>query len=107
MRFLKMNDVNDESLLDFRARIALEMISRWGLVATEPNGEDEAGRSMWALMREEDVVTRAITIAEIFVRRSEELGYIRKQATATAGLTFAVAEATITGADPRVSRPSS
>jgi len=45
--------------LDARARLAMEMMCRWGMVAGSPDGEDSAGRSKLKLEDEAAVVERA------------------------------------------------
>lgn len=47
------------------ARMAMEMIVKWGLVAGENGGEDSAGRHKLRLATPEELVERAVKVAEI------------------------------------------
>lgn len=46
------------------ARLAMELIARWGLVAAAPDGEDSSGRSKARLQTPEELVTGACETAE-------------------------------------------
>lgn len=56
-------------------KIALELLTRWGMVAGMDIGrEDTAGRAVMELMPVEEVVDRAVSMAKLFVQRLENDG---------------------------------
>ena len=57
------------------AELAIEFIARWGMVAAEPDGEDTAGRQKLKPMSPEQVVDRALRVAELACQRFEEKGW--------------------------------
>lgn len=61
---------------DPRAEFALDLMARWGAVAAEPGGEDSAGRQRWKAMEPEDVVGRAVDIAERAFAAFVERGWL-------------------------------
>ncbi len=56
--------------------LAWELIKSNGFCLAEPNGEDSSGRQTIKLVAPLDVVLRAFSIAEDFVRLSEEKEYL-------------------------------
>lgn len=67
--------LHNRAVLGPRARAALEMATRWGMVQGYPDGEDSAGRAKLGLMPEADVVDRAIRTTEMLFDRFEALGW--------------------------------
>lgn len=61
--------------LDERARLAIVLIEKWGMIAGVDDGEDSSGRSKLRLMTEEEVIDRAVVTAGMFYDRAEELGW--------------------------------
>jgi hypothetical protein len=51
---------------------AREFISRWGMVAAVPDGEDSSGRAKVRLSTPEELVVRAFETAELFHKALEE-----------------------------------
>ena len=56
--------VNDTDYFGSRAKIVVELISKWGIVAAVPDGEDRKGRSKLRLMEPDELISRAFTIAD-------------------------------------------
>lgn len=54
----------DTEMLTPQAKLAQEMVVRWGMVASVDNGEDSAGRHQYHLMPVEAVVSRAIAMTK-------------------------------------------
>lgn len=59
-----------------KAKLARELVIRWGMVAASPDGEDKAGRQKSRLARPEEIVLRACETAELLVTKFEELGWL-------------------------------
>ena len=60
---------HDTEHLDPRAKVALEMMCRWGMVAGSPDGEDSTGRAKLKLESEEEVVERACKMTALAFER--------------------------------------
>lgn len=56
--------VHNLMALDARATAVLEMITKWGTIAGEPDGEDSAGRQKLKSVDEFSTVERACTLVE-------------------------------------------
>lgn len=52
--------VYDTVAADTRARMTMDLIAKWGMVAGVPDGEDSSGRSRIRLATPEEIVQRAI-----------------------------------------------
>ena len=63
--------VNDTDYFGNKSRIIVEMISRWGMVAGIPDGEDSSGRSKLRLSTEEELVNRAFKISDLMFNELE------------------------------------
>ncbi len=50
--------------LQFEARLATQLIERWGMVMGKPGGEDSAGRAKIDIMPVDELVTRACDAAQ-------------------------------------------
>ena len=57
--------VNDTDYFNKKAYVTMEMISRWGMVAGTPDGEDSSGRSKLRLATEKELIERAFKIADL------------------------------------------
>ena len=64
-------------IMHHRFKCAEEFITRWGMVAAIPDGEDSAGRAKVRLATPEEVVERAIACADLLFKRGNELGWIK------------------------------
>jgi hypothetical protein len=64
--------------LDLRGILALKFVEKWGMVQGATGQEDSAGRATIALMPVEDVIDRAVNIADGLVAKLEGLGWIRQ-----------------------------
>ena len=58
-----------------RARIAMELVARWGMVAATDGGEDAAGRSKLKLQSPVEIVDRAMKTADILISSIENSGW--------------------------------
>lgn len=58
------------------ARLAAEFISRWGMVAAVPDGEDSAGRSKLRLATPEEIVTRGCETAAALWEEFQKRGWL-------------------------------
>ena len=47
-----------------KARLAMELMARWGLVLAEPDGEDSAGRQQLRTCTAAEIVNKACEVAE-------------------------------------------
>ena len=56
--------INDTDYFGAKAKIVVELISKWGMVAAVPDGEDSKGRSKLRLMEPGELISRAFTIAD-------------------------------------------
>ena len=70
--------IDNNHEMEFRARIALALIEKWGTVAGKTAGEDTAGRWKLALQGPVELVDRCFAIAEEFIRVAEAKGLLRQ-----------------------------
>lgn len=70
--------LHNNHALEFRARLALVLVEKWGTVAAHTDGEDTVGRWKLELQSPTDLVARCFAIAEEFVRVAEEKGLLRQ-----------------------------
>ncbi|MBD1602282.1 hypothetical protein [Pseudomonas typographi] len=68
--------ITQSHIENWQARIALGLIDRFGLIAAEPDGFDEAGRQKGRVLSPEEVVTRAFSIAELAVKEIADRGWL-------------------------------
>ena len=61
-----------------RARIAIEMVVKWGMVSAEDGGEDSAGRSKMAPLDPKEIVSRAVRTADLLMNELEYRGWMLK-----------------------------
>jgi len=59
-----------------RARLAIDLLERWGLVASRTDGEDSAGRQQIELMAPAEIVGRACNIADLAISEMEARGWL-------------------------------
>lgn len=59
------------------AQAVLVFLERWGMVQGMDGGEDSAGRQRMKLMPPEEVVDRAVAVAELAFARLREKGWIQ------------------------------
>jgi len=69
---------HDNEHLTIKARVCLEMIQRWALVAAEDDGEDSHGRSKLKLSEPDALVNRATILTELAFKRFHEKNWIVK-----------------------------
>jgi len=74
-------NVYDNEYLTNRAKICLDMITKWGIIAGDNDGEDSAGRSRLKLQDPKELVDRAISITEYAFNRFKENGFIYESMT--------------------------
>ena len=74
-------NLNDIDVFSKRAVMVMEMISRWGMVAGEPDGEDSNGRTKLKLLSEKDLVKRAFKISDLMFEELEIRDWMIQSAT--------------------------
>ena len=60
--------------LDNRGKAVAEFISRWGMIAGVPDGEDSAGRAKIRLATTEELVKRAFDVVELMFNEAKVRG---------------------------------
>lgn len=77
----------EQEALEQEARIAQEMIAKWGMVAGVPDGEDSSGRLRLRLMTPQELVDRAFETAKLFMAyaRQNNLVHIAPSLTQSLG----------------------
>jgi len=73
--------MHDTEHLEIQARAALEMLSKWGMVAGEDGGEDSTGRSKLKLSDVDHMVERACNTVEAAFSEFNKRGWILKLPT--------------------------
>jgi len=66
--------VHNTELLEDEAKMAVDMVLRWGMVAVEPDGEDSLGRAKMRLTTPEELVERAFTVANLMFSKARASG---------------------------------
>ena len=61
---------------DERTTMAAELLSRWGMVAAVPAGEDSGGRQKLRLLEPEEMVARACEVTELFFMECQRRGWL-------------------------------
>lgn len=61
--------------LNMEAHLAFLLISKWGMVAASPDGEDSAGRAKIRPSTPDELVTLAIDTSHAFYERVRALGW--------------------------------
>ena len=64
--------------LNWKARLTLRLIERWGLLTAVQEGEDSQGRAKLNQESPKAIVDRAISIAEITVDRLHGMGWVER-----------------------------
>lgn len=59
-----------------KARLAIVLIEKWGLVAAAPDGEDSAGRAKLRKLSAAELVEEAIATASIAINAFRERGWM-------------------------------
>lgn len=72
---------HDTDHLNTKARLALAMLERWGMVAAEHGGEDTAGRAKLKLQPVNELVLRAVEVVDVAYAAFEEKDWIIKLPT--------------------------
>lgn len=68
--------IHETEYLCVKAKCALDMMTRWGMVSGVPDGEDSAGRAKVGLATEEQVVDRACKVTDLAFKQFENRGWI-------------------------------
>ena len=68
--------VHETEYLDQRARLTMDMIKHWGMVAGKPDGEDSTGRAQLKLASEEEVVDRAMKMTSLAFKEFNKNNWI-------------------------------
>ena len=69
------NDIQSLLVPGTKAKLAIELLSRWGMVMGKPDGEDSAGRAKITIMPVDEVVARSIAAADGLVDEMQKLGW--------------------------------
>jgi len=64
--------IHETELLENEAKIALDLIIKWGMVAASDDGEDSTGRAKMKLLTPEEVVTRAFDCAKLALEEARK-----------------------------------
>ncbi len=63
-------------LFGAEAKIAIEMVQRWGIIAAMDDGEDSAGRHRVRLMTTDELVQRACDSAQKLIKEFEKRDWL-------------------------------
>ena len=74
-------EVNETTHFNFRGRLAINMIERWGMVQGIEDGEDSAGRAKLRLATPAELVSRAMEVADLLHDRMLEKDWIHEGPT--------------------------
>lgn len=69
---------HDRVMADPRAKFAISLMEKWGLVSALPDGNDEAGRQKHRMADPDEIVKRACDIANIAFVAFEQRGWLLK-----------------------------
>jgi len=61
---------------NMRGTLALELLQRYALITTKPDGEDTAGRQKWLLQSPDELVERVCTIADTMITELEKRDWL-------------------------------
>lgn len=61
---------------NWEARLAVQLVERWGMVAALPDGEDSAGRSKARLATPKEITTHACDVAALLVSECRARGWV-------------------------------
>ena len=65
-----------KELPNLKARVAMDMAQRFGLISVKPDGEDSTGREKMLLLTPSEVVDRAVSIADQLVNEINKRGWM-------------------------------
>lgn len=68
--------VFDRETLEAEARIAMDFIVRWGMVAAMPDGEDSSGRQKLRLMTTDELIERAFDVSVKFCKKARADNFV-------------------------------
>lgn len=69
-------EIYQTRVLNSKAKIATEFVTRWGMIMPKPDGEDSAGRQRFTLMTPDELVERAIMVADLLINEFEARGWL-------------------------------
>lgn len=70
--------LNETEHFEHEAKIALDIIVRWGMIAAEPDGEDSAGRQKARIFTPAELTRRAFETARLFMEGARLRGFIHR-----------------------------
>ena len=73
--------LHENEHLELKAKVALSMLEKWGMVAAEPDGEDSAGRAKLKLPSADDLAKRACDVTDEAFTEFEKRGWVLKLPT--------------------------
>jgi len=68
-------EIHDTELPTQQARLAIELVGRWGMVAMMPDGEDSSGRQKFRPSTPQELCDRACETASLLFSKLRELGW--------------------------------
>lgn len=68
--------VHEREQMTLKARLAVQMVERWGLVAAVPDGEDGAGRQKMRVPTPAELVGQACSVASALVDEFRRSGWM-------------------------------
>ena len=68
--------LHETEYLNLRAKFAMDLIARWGMVVASPDGEDTSGRAKLKLEKEKDVVKRASKMTALAFSEFEKNNWV-------------------------------
>lgn len=69
---------HDNEALEQTAKLAFDLIGRWGTVAAAPDGEDSSGRAKLRLQTPQELVNRAFECAELAMTYARSHNHVAK-----------------------------
>ena len=69
---------HDDEALEQTAKLAFDLVARWGCVAATPDGEDSTGRAKLRLQTPTELVSRAFDCAELAMKAARSGGHVAK-----------------------------
>jgi len=66
----------DRRVFTLEAKIAVNLVEKWGLAAAENNGEDSSGRGTLRILSAAEMVAKACNVAELLSEEIEKRGWM-------------------------------
>lgn len=72
----KKLELHEADIPNAKAKLAMDLVERWGMVAAKEDGEDSAGRQKLRLSSPAELVDRAIDVADLLIERFRIHGWM-------------------------------